>query len=215
MAENPPGLTQFSVRPCRRSSIAVRILFLAPPFLARFFSWLRWVASPTGWGSPYVTYAGIRKPQPVPFSHQHHVTGFGIDCRYCHTSVETSSNGRHSSDQDLHEQPPQTWTNAALLEPVRASSQVRRVACNGRLSASFPDFVYFNHSIHVIRVTAAIPAGPVDKMPLMSANGNRYRWGRCLQLPSRDGKRSAPARSGIQHAALPAADQRASGGVRW
>ena len=41
--------------------------------------------------SPYITYAGVRKPQPVPFSHQHHVTGLGIDCRYCHTSVETSS----------------------------------------------------------------------------------------------------------------------------
>ena len=41
--------------------------------------------------SPYVTYAGVRKPQPVPFSHQHHVAGLGIDCRYCHTSVETSS----------------------------------------------------------------------------------------------------------------------------
>src|SRR6185295_7860562 len=41
--------------------------------------------------SPYVTYAGVRRPQPVPFSHQHHVSGLGIDCRYCHTSVETSS----------------------------------------------------------------------------------------------------------------------------
>ena len=41
--------------------------------------------------SPYITYAGVVKPQPVPFSHQHHVTGLGIDCRYCHTSVEVSS----------------------------------------------------------------------------------------------------------------------------
>ena len=41
--------------------------------------------------SPYITYAGVRKSQPVPFSHQHHVTGLGIDCRYCHTSVEQSS----------------------------------------------------------------------------------------------------------------------------
>ena len=40
--------------------------------------------------SPYITYAGVVKPQPVPFSHQHHVAGLGIDCRYCHTSVETS-----------------------------------------------------------------------------------------------------------------------------
>lgn len=35
--------------------------------------------------SPYVTYAGVVRPQPVPFSHQHHVAGLGIDCRYCHT----------------------------------------------------------------------------------------------------------------------------------
>ena len=52
------------------------------------------VVAALGWGlnelqrSPYITYAGVVKPQPVPFSHQHHVTGLGIDCRYCHTSVE-------------------------------------------------------------------------------------------------------------------------------
>jgi hypothetical protein len=47
---------------------------------------LAWIAFEIQ-GSPYVTLAGVRKPQPVPFSHQHHVTGLGIDCRYCHTSV--------------------------------------------------------------------------------------------------------------------------------
>src|SRR5512135_1070184 len=41
--------------------------------------------------SPYTTYAGVAKAQPVPFSHKHHVAGLGIDCRYCHTSVENSS----------------------------------------------------------------------------------------------------------------------------
>src|ERR1700723_3481704 len=51
---------------------------------------LGWVARETQL-SPSVPFAGVQKPQPVPFSHQHHVTGLGIDCRYCHTSVETSS----------------------------------------------------------------------------------------------------------------------------
>ena len=41
--------------------------------------------------SPYQTKVGVIQPQPVPFSHEHHVRGLGIDCRYCHTSVETSS----------------------------------------------------------------------------------------------------------------------------
>ena len=55
--------------------------------------------------SPWVTREGIRPEQPVPFSHQHHVSGLGIDCRFCHTSVETSGFAGISSHQDLHELP--------------------------------------------------------------------------------------------------------------
>ena len=71
--------------------------------------------------SPYVTYAGVAKPQPVPFSHQHHVTGLGIDCRYCHTSVETSSFAGIPPTKTCMNCHSQIWTNAALLEPVRES----------------------------------------------------------------------------------------------
>ena len=56
--------------------------------------------------SPWVTWQGIEQVQPVPFSHQHHNAGLGIDCRYCHTSVETSSYAGNSADQDVHELPP-------------------------------------------------------------------------------------------------------------
>ena len=99
-------------------------------------------------GSPYVTYAGVRKPQPVPFSHQHHVTGLGIDCRYCHTSVETSS-------------------FAGIPEPVRASYKSGDSLQWTRVN-QLPDFVYFNHSIHINKgVGCNTCHGPVDQMPLM------------------------------------------------
>src|SRR5262245_60369976 len=79
-----------------------------------------WVA----WGverSPYVTQAGIVREQPVPFSHEHHVSGLGIDCRYCHTSVAESSFAGLPPTKTCMTCHSQLWTNAPMLEPVRAS----------------------------------------------------------------------------------------------
>src|ERR1700678_1356503 len=76
--------------------------------------------------SPYVPYAGAQKPQPVPFSHQHHVSGLGIDCRYCHTSVEPSSFAGIPPTKTCMTCHSQIWTNAAYLEPVRESYRTRR-----------------------------------------------------------------------------------------
>ena len=118
-------------------------------------------------GSPWVTYAGVRKPQPVPFSHQHHVTGLGIDCRYCHTSVETSSFAGIPPTKTCMNCHSQIWTNAQLLEPVRASYRSGRSLEWTRVN-QLPDFVYFNHSIHVTKgVGCNTCHGPVDQMPLM------------------------------------------------
>src|ERR1700716_2862677 len=71
--------------------------------------------------SPYFTNQGVARIQPVPFSHQHHVDGLGIDCRYCHTSVETSSFAGIPPTETCMNCHAQIWTNAAMLEPVRAS----------------------------------------------------------------------------------------------
>ena len=118
-------------------------------------------------GSPYVTLAGVRKPQPVPFSHEHHVTGLGIDCRYCHTSVETSSFAGIPPTKTCMNCHSQIWTNAKLLEPVRASYRSGESLQWTRVN-SLPDFVYFNHSIHVTKgVGCNTCHGPVDRMPLM------------------------------------------------
>jgi len=117
--------------------------------------------------SPYITYAGVRKSQPVPFSHQHHVTGLGIDCRYCHTSVETSSFAGIPPTKTCMNCHSQIWTNAAMLDPVRTSYRSGESIQWSRVN-QLPDFVYFNHSIHVTKGIGCNDChGPVDKMPLM------------------------------------------------
>ena len=117
--------------------------------------------------SPYVTYAGVARPQPAPFSHQHHVAGMGIDCRYCHTSVETSSFAGIPPTKTCMNCHSQIWTNAQMLEPVRESFRSGKSLVWNRVN-DLPDFVYFNHSIHVNKgVGCNTCHGPVDRMPLM------------------------------------------------
>jgi hypothetical protein len=142
-------------------------------------------------GSPYVTYAGVRKPQPVPFSHQHHVTGLGIDCRYCHTSVEISSFAGIPPTKTCMNCHSQIWTNAQLLEPVRASYRSGESLQWTRVN-QLPDFVYFNHSIHVTKgVGCNTCHGPVDQMPFMYQYASlQMEW--CLSCHRDPGKNLRP-----------------------
>jgi len=105
--------------------------------------------------------------QPIQFSHAHHVGGMGIDCRYCHTSVEESSFANIPPTKTCMNCHSQIWTGAPILEPVRASFRDNKPLHWTRVH-DLPDFVYFNHSIHVKQgVGCATCHGAVDKMPLV------------------------------------------------
>jgi hypothetical protein len=129
--------------------------------------------------SPYVTNQHIAPDQPVPFSHQHHVGGLGLDCRYCHTSVEESSFAGIPPTKTCINCHAQLWTKADMLEPVRYSYRTGESLKWTRVH-DLPDFVYFNHSIHVAKgVGCQSCHGQVDQMPLMyEENTLQMEW--CL-----------------------------------
>jgi NAD-dependent SIR2 family protein deacetylase len=116
--------------------------------------------------SPYVTDVGRPVDQPIPFSHKHHVTDDGIDCRYCHTTVEQSAFAGMPTTQTCMNCHSQIWLQSPALEPVRQSMQSGQPIKWNRVN-NVPDFVYFDHSIHIQKgVGCSSCHGQVDQMPL-------------------------------------------------
>ena len=129
--------------------------------------------------SAYVTRANEYVEQPIQFSHLHHVTDDGIDCRYCHTSVETSSFAGIPPTKTCMNCHSQLFATEPILEPVRASFRDDKPLHWIRVH-DLPDFVYFNHSIHVKKGMGCETChGRVDQMPLMQqVNTLQMEW--CL-----------------------------------
>ncbi len=127
----------------------------------------------------FVNQVNVAIDQPVPFSHKHHVTGMGIDCRYCHTTVEESAFAGIPPTETCMTCHSQIWTEAPILEPVRASFR-DGVPIEWNRVHDLPDFTYFNHSIHVNQgIGCQSCHGPVDQMPLMwKAESLNMEW--CL-----------------------------------
>ena len=128
----------------------------------------------------FVTKENVPLEQPVPFSHKHHVTGMGLDCRYCHTTVDESSFAGIPPTETCMTCHSQIWSEAAMLEPVRASFR-DNTALEWNRVYDLPDFVYFNHSIHVDRgIGCQTCHGQVDQMPLTwKASSLNMEW--CLE----------------------------------
>ena len=142
--------------------------------------------------SPWVTRQGQRPDQPVPFSHKHHVEGLGLQCQYCHTSVEKSSYAGIPPTKTCINCHAQIWTNAELLEPVRHSWATGESIQWIRVH-DLPDYVYFNHEIHVNKgIGCASCHGRVDQMPLMyQENSLQMEW--CLNCHRNPAKNLRPA----------------------
>lgn len=130
--------------------------------------------------SSYATQEGVAHEQPVPFSHEHHVGGLGIDCRYCHTAVEKSAFAGLPSTDTCMNCHSHIWTDSPVLAPVRESFRTGKPLHWTRVH-NLADFAYFNHQIHLHKGVACVTChGRVDRMPLMwKAHSLQMEW--CLE----------------------------------
>jgi hypothetical protein len=116
--------------------------------------------------SDWRTNVNFHPGQPVPFSHEHHVGGLGLDCRYCHAAVEVSRHAGFPPTHTCMTCHSQLYTDAAMLAPVRQSLATGTPLRWSRI-AKLPDYVYFDHSVHIAKgVGCSTCHGPMQKMPL-------------------------------------------------
>ncbi len=160
----------------RSFNALARFTILGGVFIVLFLVWILSVMS----RSPYATKVDVVEEQPVPFSHQHHVQALGIDCRYCHTTVETSAFAGMPPTKTCMNCHSMIWSDSPMLEPVRKSFRDNTPIRWNRVH-DLPDFVYFDHSIHVKKgVACATCHGQVDQMPLMRRKSSLHmEW--CLK----------------------------------
>ena len=164
-----------------------RVTIFGAVFILSGIGWLLYMVV----RSPYVTQAGVIKQQPVPFSHKHHVSEAGIDCRYCHTGVESSSFAGIPPTQTCMNCHSELWAQSPMLEPVRVSYRTNKPLIWNPVH-HLPDFVYFDHSIHVNKgVSCAACHGDVGQMPLTyRASTLHMEW--CLECHRRPGEHVGP-----------------------
>ncbi len=118
--------------------------------------------------------------QPAPFSHKHHAYELGLDCRFCHTGVEDNAQAGLPATEVCMTCHSQIWTNSPNLEAIRKSWESNTPIQWNKVN-TVPDFVYFNHSIHVARgIVCNNCHGPVNKMP-MTWKGEDFRMMWCLE----------------------------------
>lgn len=160
--------------------------------------------------SQIVTREDITPDQPVPFSHKHHVSGLGIDCRYCHAAVEVSASAGYPPTETCMTCHSQLWTDAELLAPVR-KSWTERTAIRWQRIHDLPDHAYFDHSIHVQKGVGCVTChGRVDQMPLLSqATSMRMRF--CLDCHEDPAPLLRPREAVFDTGWTPPPDRRALG----
>jgi len=130
--------------------------------------------------SSYMTRVAVARPQPVQFSHRHHAGELGIDCRYCHTSVEVSAVAGVPPMATCMNCHSQIWLDSAYLAPVRDAYRTGRSLEWVKVN-DLPDFVYFHHAIHVEKgIGCATCHGRIDRMDqLFQASSLQMEW--CLE----------------------------------
>ena len=159
--------------------------------------------------SAYNTGQGVTLAQPVPFSHDHHVSGLGIDCRYCHTSVEEAAYAGVPPTATCINCHKLIWNDSPMLEPVR-TSYAKGEPIRWSKVHDLPDYVYFDHSIHVAKGIGCDSChGRIDQMKLVYQHASlQMEW--CLECHRAPEKFVRP-RAEIFNPAWEAEDQEALG----
>jgi hypothetical protein len=159
----------------RSTNTLARITIFGAVFILAFLAWVAVEINDSSWQTREAQII----EQPVPFSHVHHVGGLGLDCRYCHTTVETSSFANIPPTKTCMNCHSQIWSASPTLEPVRASFRTGTSIVWTRVN-DLPDFVYFNHSIHIDKgIGCESCHGRIDRMPLTwQASSLQMSW--CL-----------------------------------
>jgi hypothetical protein len=146
----------------RSTNTIARVSIFGGIFVVALVAWA-WMEF---YRSDYVTEVNVIRDQPIPFSHKHHVGDDGIDCRYCHTSVETSNSAGLPSTEACMTCHSELWADSPALEPVRESYRTDRSIAWTRVHV-LPDYVFFDHSIHIHKgIGCSTCHGRVDQMPL-------------------------------------------------
>ncbi len=186
----------------RSTNTIARVSIFGAVFILAAIIWAAYEIN----GSSYVTQAYVPKAQPVQFSHKHHVGDDGIDCRYCHTSVEKSSFAGIPPTKTCMNCHSQLFANSRYLAIVRESWRDDKPIVWKRVH-DLPDYVYFNHSIHVKKgVGCSTCHGRVDLMPLVyQVSSLQMDW--CLQCHRNPEKFVRPRDQIYNMAWEPAADQ--------
>ena len=156
--------------------------------------------------SSYVTRVGVAPDQPAPFSHKHHAGELGIDCRYCHQEVERLATAGIPPTWTCMTCHSQIWKDAPMLEPVRASLQQNKPLVWTRVNR-LPDYVYFNHSIHITKgIGCSSCHGNMKEMQL-TAKANGFEMQFCLNCHRNPEKFVRPQTEIFDMAWSPPADQ--------
>lgn len=172
-------------RPGANLAAAVSLVTVALLLLGVIGWWWFWPRT------DYARHVGWTVDQPVPFSHQHHVAGLGLDCRFCHSSVEVSANAGLPPTYTCMTCHSQIWTRAAVLAPVRRSLATGIPIVWNRVNY-LPDYVYFDHSIHIAKgVGCSACHGEVDHMAL-SYQAKSLTMQFCLDCHRNPGPRLRP-----------------------
>lgn len=145
----------------RSSNTISKVSIFGCLFTLAFLAWVCIVYARSSYG----TDQGVAGVQPVPFSHEHHVGILGIDCRYCHTSVEDSAVAGIPPTKTCMNCHSQIWVGSPMLQPVRDSYRTNQSLRWQRIY-NVPGFVYFDHSIHIHKgIGCASCHGRIDEMP--------------------------------------------------